>query len=164
MFLKADVQPSSAESKAATLARRRTVDLKRFRSLTPAGFLLLSLIVVCLCFSSRYALAQSMPHEQSTPSVEGSSHTYLSASPSSDAVSPPSLAMQYAFGSWGGLRSELGRHDVVPTLILISDPFGNLHGGERTGAAAYDLVGLDFRIDTGRLIGWKGGQFDMGGL
>ena len=105
-----------------------------------------------------------MPLERPTPSVEGPSHTYLSASPSSDALSLPSLEMQYAFGSWGGLRSELGRRGVVPTLILISDPFGNLHGGKQTGAATYNLVGLDFRIDTGRLIGWKGGQFDIGGL
>lgn len=51
----------------------------------------------------------------------------------------------------------------MPTIILITDPFGNLHGGEQTGAAAYNLAGLDFRIDTGLLMGWKGGQFDIGG-
>jgi porin len=163
MFLKADVQPSIAESKAATAEHRSAVDLKLFCGLSPLGFRWLGLMAVSICCSLRYVCAQSMHNERSTPSVEGPSHTYLSASPSPDAVSAPSLAMQYALGSWGGIRSELGRRGVVPTLILISDPFGNLHGGERTGAAAYNLVGLDFRIDTGRLIGWKGGQFDIGG-
>jgi carbohydrate-selective porin OprB len=164
MFVKADAQPGTAQCKAATATRRSTVDLKRFCDRTPAAVRLLSLIAVYLCFSPGDALAQSMPREQPTPSVEGPSHTYLSASPSSDAVSPLSLATQYALGNWGGLRTELGRLGVVPTLILISDPFGNLHGGKQTGAATYNLVGLDFRIDTGRLIGWKGGQFDIGGL
>jgi porin len=107
--------------------------------------------------------AQDMPHKQLIPSVEGPSHTYLSASPSGDAVSVSSLDGQYALGSWGGLRTELGRKGVVPTILLISDPFGNLHGGEQRGAAAYNLFGVDFRIDTGPLTGWKGGQFDIGG-
>ena len=121
------------------------------------------LLAMCLCVSLRCAWAQSKPHEQAAPSVEGPSHTYLSASPSAEALSPASLDGQYALGSWGGLRSELGRRGVVPTVLLISDPFGNLHGGEQTGAAAYNLAGLDFRIDTGPLMGWRGGQFDIGG-
>ena len=163
MCFKADVRPGTAESKAAA-THHSAVDPKHFCGLTPAGFSLLCFLAVSFCFSLRYARAQSMLHERPAPSVEGPSHTYLSASPSPDALSPPSLAMQYAFGSWGGLRSELGQRGVVPTLILISDPFGNLRGGERTGAAAYNLVGLDFRIDTSRLIGGKGGQLDIGGL
>ena len=162
MCFKADVRPGTAESKAAA-THHSAVDPKHFCGLTPAGFSLLCFLAVSLCFSLRYARAQSMLHERPAPSVEGPSHTYLSASPSPDALSPPSLAMQYAFGSWGGLRSELGQRGVVPTLILISDPFGNLRGGDRTGAAAYNLVGLDFRIDTSRLIGGKGGQLDIGG-
>jgi porin len=121
------------------------------------------LMAACLCFSLQDAWAQSTPHERAAPSVEGPSHTYLSASPSAEAGSPASLDAQYALGSWGGLRSELGKRGVVPTLLLISDPFGNLHGGEETGAAAYNLAGLDFRIDTGPLMGWTGGQFDIGG-
>ena len=142
---------------------RSAVDRKRFCGMTPGGFRVLTLMALSLCFWLRYACAQSMPHERPTPSVEGPSHTYLSASPSPDAVSPSSLAAQYAFGSWDALRSELGRRGVVPTILLISDPFANLHGGERTGATAYNLAGLDFRIDTGPLMGWKGGQFDIGG-
>jgi porin len=163
MFLKVDAQPRSAGSKAATAVRRGAVDLNRLCGLIPAGFRLVSLMAASLCVSLHYAWAQSMPHERPTPSVEGPSHTYLSASPSPDAVSPSSLAGQYAFGSWDALRSELGRRGVVPTILLISDLFGNLHGGEQTGAAAYNLASLDFRIDTGLLMGWKGGQFDIGG-
>jgi len=111
MFSKADAQPRTAESKAAAATHRGAVDLKHFCALTPAGFRLLSFVAVSLCFSLRYACAQSMPHQRPAPSVEGPSHTYLSASPSPDAVSPSSLAGQYAFGSWDALRSELfARH------------------------------------------------------
>ena len=151
MFLKIEAQPRHARSKATTAPRGSGLDLKH----------LASLMVMSFCFSLHDAWAQSKP--QATPSVEGARHTYLSASPSPDAVSAPSLAAQYAFGSWDALRSELGRRGVVPTFILITDPFGNLHGGERTGAADYNLAGLDFRIDTGPLMGWRGGQFDIGG-
>lgn len=123
----------------------------------------LRLLVASIWFSFPCTWAQNVPDKELTPSVEGPTHTYLSASPSANAVSVPSLDGQYALGSWGGLRSELGRKGVVPTVLLISDPFGNLHGGQRTGAAAYNLFGVDFRIDTGPLMGWKGGQFDVGG-
>jgi hypothetical protein len=100
MSLKVYAQPRTAESEAATAVRRSAVDLRHFCGLTPAGFRLLSFMAVSLCFSLHYACAQSKPDEQATPSVEGPNHTYLSASPSSDAISPSSLARQYAFGSW----------------------------------------------------------------
>jgi hypothetical protein len=58
-----DAQPRT-ESKPVTAVRRTAIHLKRLRGLKPAGFRLLSLIAVYFCLSSRYARAQSMPHEQ----------------------------------------------------------------------------------------------------
>ena len=127
------------------------------------GFGIRSATLFVFTLSVLRGSAQSSSQEQSTPSVEGLSHSYLSASPSSEALSTPSLARQYALGNWAGLRNVLGRQGVVPTIILISDPFGNLHGGEQTGATAYNLIGLDIRMNTDSLLGWEGGQFQIGG-
>ena len=135
----------------------------RIRSLKPWSLCFHSFVAVLLYLSGLGAWAQSMTHDQTSPSVEGPNHTYLSASPSPEALSVSSLDGQYALGSWGGLRGELGRRGMVPTVLLISDPFGNVHGGERTGASAYNLFGVDIRFDTAPLLGWKGGQFDIGG-
>jgi porin len=142
---------------------RGAADLNGSWFITSAGYHSRLILAVSLCICLQSASAQSKLREQAAPSVEGPSHTYLSASPSAEALSPTSLKGQYALGSWGGLRSELGRRGVVPTVLLISDPFGNLHGGKRIGAAVYSLAGLDFRIDTSPLMGWKGGQFVIGG-
>lgn len=118
--------------------------------------------VLCLTLTCS-ARAQDPLARHARSDIEGQSDTYLSASPSEDAVSSRSLDRQYALGSWGGVRSALGRKGVVPTILLISDPFANVHGGEQTGAAAYSLVGVDIRLDTEPLMGWKGGQFNIGG-
>lgn len=64
MFLDVIVRSRIAESNAGTVKRSSTVDLKRFCGRTSPGFRLLSLIAVSLCFSFRYSLAQSMPHNQ----------------------------------------------------------------------------------------------------
>lgn len=130
---------------------------------TPRKVQLMFLAVLLSCFLMGYACAQSESIDHLGPSVEGSKHTYLSASPSDDSVSARSLAGDYALGDWGGIRHKLGLQGVVPTVLLISDAFANVHGGEQTGATAYNLVGVDFRVDTERLVGWKGGQFDVGG-
>ncbi len=127
------------------------------------GFCIQSAALFLLASSVLRGAAQSGSQERSTPTVEGPVHSYLSASPSPEALSTPSLDRQYALGSWAGLRNVLGRQGVVPTIILISDPFGNLHGGEQTGATAYNLIGLDIRVNTESFLGCKGGQFQIGG-
>ncbi len=116
-----------------------------------------------LSFACPHAIAQESSSAKSNTSIEGPNHSYLSGSPSSDMASPTFLEGNYALGDWGGLRSKLLESGVVPTVILISDPFGNVHGGEQTGAASYSLAGIDVRLDTERLMGWRGGQFDIGG-
>jgi len=151
----------SHESDSYKANCRIIVSQSMFSGFARAGVELLFLLAFCL--STQYVWAQEMPHDPPESSAEGSSHTYLSASPSPDALSAFSLDTRYALGSWGGLRTVLGRHGIVPTVIMISDPFGNVHGGEQIGAADYSLVGADIRIDTGSITGWKGGQFDIGG-
>ncbi|WP_236657328.1 carbohydrate porin [Acidisarcina polymorpha] len=95
--------------------------------------------------------------------VSPPSTSYLSAEPSAAAITPEELRKRYAFGNWAGLRTQLGRHGIVPTALLITDPFGNIHGGTQTGAANYSLFGVDIRLDTKALLGLKGGQLDIGG-
>ena len=91
------------------------------------------------------------------------STSYLSAEPSAAAITREALRKQYALGNWAGLRTQLGRHGIVPTALLITDPFGNIHGGTQTGASSYSLFGVDIRLNTEALLGLKGGQFDIGG-
>jgi len=69
---------------------------------------------------------------------------------------------KYLFGDWLGVRSKLAAHGIKPTLLLITDPFGNLMGGLRRGFSDYNLLGLDLILETGKLLGWRGGQFHVG--
>jgi len=162
MHVKQETHFHLSDPRDGLTSRRGGVILRRFNSQQPVGLCLQRLIILYLCVSWHIGVAQST-RMQPRASVEGPSQTYLSATPSSDATSASSLDRQYALGSWGGIRSNLGRRGIVPTALLISDPFGNVHGGEQTGASAYNLFGVDIRVDTTPLLGWKGGQFDVGG-
>ena len=55
---------------------------------------------------------------------------------------------EYLFGDWAGYRETLAEHGVEPSLFIITDPFGNVTGGQRTGFTDYRLAGLDVRFDT----------------
>jgi porin len=81
----------------------------------------------------------------------------------------PSLAKErqelrdkYLLGDLLGARSTLVDHGINLTFLLITDPFGNVLGGQRLGFADYGLVGADLVIDTGKLVGWCGAQFHVG--
>jgi len=69
---------------------------------------------------------------------------------------------EYLFGDWAGYRETLAEHGVEPSLFIITDPFGNVTGGQRTGFTDYSLAGLDVRFDTARIFGWHGGQIRVG--
>jgi porin len=47
--------------------------------------------------------------------------------------------------------------------LIVSDPFGNVTGGQQRGATDYNLAGVDILLDTEKLFGLSGGQFDIGG-
>jgi porin len=72
------------------------------------------------------------------------------------------LRDKYLFGDWLGVRPKLMERGLYLTGLFISDPFANVLGGLRRGVADYNLFGADLRIDTGRLVGWCGGQFHVG--
>lgn len=69
---------------------------------------------------------------------------------------------QYLFGDWWGLRDKLAQDGIQPTVVIVTDPFGNLSGGERRGFTDYTLIGVDIRFDTEMMGGWRGGQFTIG--
>jgi len=69
---------------------------------------------------------------------------------------------QYLFGDWVGVRPRLAAWGVTVAALVIADPFGNLSGGIRRGAADYNLAAFGVILHTDRLLGWPGGQFHVG--
>jgi porin len=89
-------------------------------------------------------------------------HRFRSSFPSANAREPEDFRDKYLFGDWLGARSQLAKRGLKLTVLFISDPFGNVAGGQRRGFADYNLVGVDLLVDTNDLLGWCGGQFHVG--
>jgi porin len=87
---------------------------------------------------------------------------FRSPFPSPIAEERQELRDKYLFGDWLGVRGKLVDHGINLTVLFITDPFGNVLGGRKLGFADYSLVGVDLVIDTGKLVGWCGGQFHVG--
>lgn len=66
------------------------------------------------------------------------------------------------FGDWGGWRSRLWERGIEPQLLLITDPYGNVSGGRDTGFTGYSMVSADLTLDGERLMGLRGGEFQVG--
>src|SRR6516162_10316609 len=49
---------------------------------------------------------------------------------------------KYLFGDWLGARSQLAAEGIRPLALFITDPFGNVTGGQRRGFSEYDLLVL----------------------
>lgn len=75
---------------------------------------------------------------------------------------PDEFRNKYLFGDWMGLRPTLADRGITFGLLFITDPFGNLTGGERRGASDYSLLGFGVVLRTDQLVGWHGGQFHVG--
>jgi porin len=84
------------------------------------------------------------------------------SAPKPDCEDGEDFRENYLFGDWLGVRCKLAARGIKPTLFLITDPMGNPFGGRRQGITDYNLIGLDLILDTGKLIGWPGGQFHVG--
>jgi porin len=78
------------------------------------------------------------------------------------APKPPDDFTQYLLSDWMGGRSRLADRGVTFAVLLIADPFGNVGGGVRRGAADYNLAAFGIIFHTDRLLGWPGGQFHVG--
>jgi porin len=89
-------------------------------------------------------------------------HPFRSPFPSKVAGTTDEFRESYLFGDWLGVRSKLAAHGIKPALLLISDPFGNVIGGQRRGLSNYALLCLDLLLDTGELFALPGGQFHVG--
>src|ERR1700733_4890559 len=63
---------------------------------------------------------------------------------------------KYLFGDWLGARPELAEAGIKPQALFITDPFGNVSGGQRRGFSEYDLLALDLLFDTDKLFGLPG--------
>ena len=81
---------------------------------------------------------------------------------SSVADSPQEFRDKYFLGDWMGVRSRLASRGFRFALLSITDPFGNTSGGKQRGASDYSLVAFGLLLDTGRLMGWRGGTFHIG--
>jgi porin len=53
-------------------------------------------------------------------------------------------------------------HGIALSGLFITDPFGNVLGGQQRGFSDYSLFGTDLLVDTGKLAGWCGGQLHVG--
>jgi porin len=68
----------------------------------------------------------------------------------------------YFLGDWAGLRPLLASRGIKPRVLLITDPFGNVTGGQKQGFTTYSLLCVDLNLDMEKLARLPGGEFDIG--
>jgi len=66
------------------------------------------------------------------------------------------------FGDWGGRRTALWEKGIDAKFLLITDPYGNATGGLAKGFTDYSMFSADLSLDTDKLLGLPGGQFQVG--
>jgi porin len=104
------------------------------------------------------AAGAQTPPSIAAQQVEGQDYEFHSPHPSK----PPGDFTQNLLGDWRGFRSRLADHGVRLAALFIGDPFGNVSGGVRRGAANYNLAVFGIVLHTDQLLGWTGGQFHVG--
>jgi porin len=90
------------------------------------------------------------------------SHPFRSPFPRADLEEAADFREHYLLGDWWGARSWLASRGIKPTMLFVTDPFGNPTGGVRQGFGVYNLLGMDLRLETEPLLGWPGGEFHVG--
>jgi porin len=68
------------------------------------------------------------------------------------------------FGDLAGLRTALAHYGATLDLSETSEVFGNVTGGIRRGFEYAGLTKMHFKIDTDKVFGWAGGEFDVSAL
>ena len=96
------------------------------------------------------------------PTSPSSAETLQAAVPDSVVSKDQQFANQDLLGNWGGLRTSLWERGIKPTLLLITDPYGNTSGGLGRGFTTYSMLCADLKVDTAKAIGLKGGEFQAG--
>lgn len=84
------------------------------------------------------------------------------AGPDSAVVEDENFRQNYLLGDWMGVRTSLWEHGVKPEFLLISDAYGNPHGGREQGFTSYSMFCADLKLDTERLVNLPGGEFHIG--
>jgi porin len=119
--------------------------------LLPAGFILL--------FTAASAFAQTSGTTGSTPNTSGNSDPTQqrpSDAPRSPAQENVAPTVEYLFGDWGGIRTDLESRGVYSLLDATSEFDGNVTGGVKQGATAANQLGFESDIDWQRLAGITG--------
>ncbi len=71
----------------------------------------------------------------------------------------------YFTGDWGGLRSQLADEGVTPYSVYTSIVTGNPVGGLRQEGPTYAQdLNLGLTLDLQKLVGWRGGTFNINGI
>ena len=65
-------------------------------------------------------------------------------------------------GDWAGLREKLGERGVVPGARYTAGFWSNVRGGFQTGTHYEGFAQWSLSADLDRLLGWKGGGFEIG--
>lgn len=102
------------------------------------------------------------PDVPSGQAGENQDREFHSAFPAPASDTPDEFRSRYLFGDWMGVRSALADRGIRFNLLFIADPFGNVTGGQRTGASNYNLFGFGVVLRTDQLFGWYGGQLHVG--
>ncbi len=84
------------------------------------------------------------------------------APPDAGATQAQAFRENHLLGDWGGLRSSLWGKGIQAEVLLITDPYGNPSGGLARGFTSYSMVSADLKVDTGKTLGLKGGEFHVG--
>jgi porin len=128
----------------------------RFAALT---ILLAAFVLASAGQSTSTSPPQNVPSEQPGANQDEEFHSPF---PVRVAKNPDEFNDKYLLGDWMGVRSKLTDQGVSISVLLITDPFGNLTGGQRRGASDYSLVAFGVVLRTDQILGWQGGQFHVG--
>lgn len=86
----------------------------------------------------------------------------LAPEPAGSAEAARQFEQSQLFGDWGGWRTALWEQGIDVKLLLITDPYGNASGGLAKGFTDYSMVSADLSLDSDKLLGWPGGQLQVG--
>src|SRR6185295_13127256 len=71
------------------------------------------------------------------------------------------LPSEHLLGDWLGVRTELEKRGIIPTLTFVTDAAGNPTEGRQHGFRAANNLGLDLRFDLEKLLRLSGGSFEV---
>ena len=107
------------------------------------------------------AALSAVAYPEPPPALEGAVHGPDAA----DRFSMNSYVNgDYAFGTWGGLRTRLLDAGVTIDSYYVMNPAGNVSGGKKQGFTYVDNYYLGFNLDLEKIFGWRGLQLAVSGI